>query len=47
MTSTAATLDAIIGRVGDIATPFAIELPNGEKTEPWSGKAGVLCQPAQ
>jgi cyclopropane-fatty-acyl-phospholipid synthase len=31
MTSTAATLDAIIARVGDIATPFAIELPNGEK----------------
>ena len=31
MTSAAATLDAIIARVGNIATPFAIELPNGEK----------------
>ena len=31
MTSTAATLNALIGRVGDIATPFSIELPDGEK----------------
>ncbi|MET0381329.1 MAG: class I SAM-dependent methyltransferase [Methyloceanibacter sp.] len=31
MTSTAATLEALIGRVGDIATPFSIELPDGEK----------------
>jgi cyclopropane-fatty-acyl-phospholipid synthase len=31
MTSTAATLDALIGRVGDIATPFSIELPDGDK----------------
>lgn len=31
MTSTAATLDALIGRVGDVGTPFSIELPDGEK----------------
>ena len=31
MTSTAATLDALIGRVGYVATPFSIELPDGEK----------------
>jgi cyclopropane-fatty-acyl-phospholipid synthase len=31
MTSAASTLDALIGRVGDIATPFSIELPDGEK----------------
>jgi cyclopropane-fatty-acyl-phospholipid synthase len=31
MISTAATLDALIGRVGDILTPFSIELPDGDK----------------
>jgi cyclopropane-fatty-acyl-phospholipid synthase len=31
MSSAATTLDAFIGRVGGLATPFSIELPNGEK----------------
>jgi hypothetical protein len=31
MSSATATLDALIGRVGNIGTPFAIELPDGEK----------------
>ncbi|HET7211576.1 MAG TPA: class I SAM-dependent methyltransferase [Methyloceanibacter sp.] len=31
MSSAAATLDALIGRIGKIATPFKIELPDGEK----------------
>src|SRR4029450_7194598 len=31
MTSAAATLDALIGRVGDIATPSSMKLPDGDK----------------
>ena len=38
MSSSAATLDALIGRVGDIATLFTIELPDGEKRTLGQGK---------
>ena len=31
MSSATATLDALIGRVGTIGTPFLVELPDGEK----------------
>lgn len=31
MSSAAATLDALIGRIGKLAAPFTIELPDGEK----------------
>jgi cyclopropane-fatty-acyl-phospholipid synthase len=39
MSSGAATLDALINRVGDLATPFSIELPDGEKRNVGQGKA--------
>ena len=38
MSSAATTLDAFIGRVGGIATPFSIELPNGEKRNVGGGQ---------
>ena len=38
MRSAAAMLDALIGRVGKIATPFSIELPDGEKRNLGDGK---------
>jgi cyclopropane-fatty-acyl-phospholipid synthase len=34
----AATLDALLNRVGEIATPFTIELPDGEKRNLGQGK---------
>ena len=39
MSSGAATLAALINRVGDLATPFSIELPDGEKRNVGQGKA--------
>ena len=39
MSSAATTLDALINRVGGIATPFSIELPDGEKRNVGQGKA--------
>jgi cyclopropane-fatty-acyl-phospholipid synthase len=39
MSSAAATLDALIARVGGIATPFSIELPDGEKRSVGQGNA--------
>ena len=39
MSSAASTLDALINRVGDIATSFSIELPDGEKRNVGQGKA--------
>ncbi len=39
MSSAASTLDALINRVGEIATPFSIELPDGEKRNVGQGKA--------
>ena len=38
MSSVAMTIDALIGRVGNIATPFSIELPDGEKRNLGDGK---------
>ena len=38
MTTAAATLDALLNRVGKIATPFTIELPDGEKRTLGEGK---------
>jgi cyclopropane-fatty-acyl-phospholipid synthase len=38
MSSAATTLDALINRVGPIATPFSIELPDGEKRNLGEGK---------
>ena len=38
MSSAAATLDALLNRVGKIATPFTIELPDGEKRTLGEGK---------
>jgi cyclopropane-fatty-acyl-phospholipid synthase len=38
MSSAASTLDALIGRVGAVATPFSIELPDGEKRNIGDGK---------
>jgi hypothetical protein len=38
MTTATATLDALIKRVGEIATPFSIELPDGEKRLLGEGK---------
>jgi cyclopropane-fatty-acyl-phospholipid synthase len=39
MSSAASTIDALINRVGEIATPFSIELPDGEKRNVGQGKA--------
>jgi len=39
MSPASSTLDALINRVGGIATPFSIELPNGEKRNVGLGKA--------
>jgi len=39
MPSAAATLDALIARVGGTATPFSIELPDGEKRNVGQGNA--------
>ena len=39
MSSAATTLDALINRVGGNATPFSIELPDGEKRNVGQGKA--------
>jgi cyclopropane-fatty-acyl-phospholipid synthase len=39
MSSAATTLDALINRVGEIATPFSIELPDGETRNVGEGKA--------
>jgi cyclopropane-fatty-acyl-phospholipid synthase len=39
MSSAASTLDALINRVGEIATPFSIELPDGEKRNVGQGSA--------
>jgi cyclopropane-fatty-acyl-phospholipid synthase len=38
MSSAAATLDAFIDRVGGIATPFSLELPDGAKRSVGQGK---------
>jgi len=38
MSSAARTLDALINRVGEIATPFSVELPDGEKRTLGQGK---------
>jgi Cyclopropane fatty acid synthase and related methyltransferases len=38
MSSAASTLDALISRVGGIATPFSIELPDGEQRQVGEGK---------
>jgi cyclopropane-fatty-acyl-phospholipid synthase len=38
MSSAASTVDALISRVGEIATPFTIELPDGEKRTLGQGK---------
>ena len=38
MSSAAATLDALINRVGGVSTPFSIELPTGEKREIGEGE---------
>ena len=38
MTTAAATIDALLNRVGKIATPFTIELPDGEKRTLGEGK---------
>lgn len=38
MSSTATTLDALINRVGEFATPFSIELPDGGKRTIGQGK---------
>ncbi len=42
MSSATATLDALIGRIGKIATPFTIELPDGEKRNLGEG-APAFC----
>jgi cyclopropane-fatty-acyl-phospholipid synthase len=39
MSSAASTLDALINRVGEIATPFSVELPDGEKRNVGQGNA--------
>lgn len=39
MSSAASALDSFINRVGGIATPFSIELPDGEKRNVGQGKA--------
>ncbi|MGV1015329.1 MAG: hypothetical protein ACOYB4_10195, partial [Methyloceanibacter sp.] len=39
MSSAASTLDALINRVGGIATPFSVELPDGEKRMVGQGEA--------
>ncbi len=39
MSSAATTLDALINRVGEVASPFTIELPDGEKRNVGEGKA--------
>src|SRR5680860_222732 len=38
MSSAASTIDALINRVGQVATPFSIELPDGEKRTIGEGK---------
>ena len=38
MSSAASTLDSFINRVGGIATPFSIELPDGEKRNVGQGR---------
>lgn len=38
MSSATATLDALINRIGGVATPFSIELPDGEKRTLGEGK---------
>ncbi len=42
MSSAASTIDAFIDRVGDVGTPFSIELPSGEKLKMGSGDAEFL-----
>jgi len=39
MSSAATTLDALINRVGEVATPFSVKLPDGEKRTIGNGKA--------
>jgi len=39
MSTAAATLDAFLDRVGDVSTPFSIELPNGENRNIGQGEA--------
>ncbi|MGH6866794.1 MAG: class I SAM-dependent methyltransferase [Methyloceanibacter sp.] len=39
MSSAASTLDAFINRVGGIATPFSIELPDGQRRQVGDGEA--------
>jgi cyclopropane-fatty-acyl-phospholipid synthase len=39
MSSAAATLDAIINRIGAVATPFSVELPSGERRHIGEGEA--------
>ena len=38
MSSAATTVDALLSRIGEIATPFTIELPDGEKRTLGQGK---------
>jgi cyclopropane-fatty-acyl-phospholipid synthase len=38
MSSAASTIDALINRVGQVATPFSVELPDGEKRTIGEGK---------
>ena len=38
MSSAATTLDVLINRVGEIAPPFIVELPDGEKRTIGEGK---------
>ena len=38
MSSAAATLDALISRVGGVTTPFSVELPSGEQRQIGEGK---------